>query len=45
MLPETERMLREFYAPYNAELGRLLGRPMGWGEVPLPDGQPQDETR
>lgn len=30
MLPATERMLRAFYAPYNAELERLLGRPMGW---------------
>ncbi len=27
---ETERRLRDYYAPFNARLERLLGRDMGW---------------
>ncbi len=30
MRPETERMLREFYAPGNARLAQLLGRELPW---------------
>eukprot|EP00929_Paragymnodinium_shiwhaense_P082316 TRINITY_DN43335_c0_g1_i1.p1 TRINITY_DN43335_c0_g1~~TRINITY_DN43335_c0_g1_i1.p1 ORF type:complete len:245 (+),score=6.71 TRINITY_DN43335_c0_g1_i1:861-1595(+) len=30
MLPQTRDLLREFYAPYNAELEGLVGRPLHW---------------
>ena len=35
MAPETLAMLDNFYAPFNAELEELLGRPLGWG-LPAP---------
>ena len=30
MLPETQKMLEKFFAPYNRELYGLLGRDLGW---------------
>ncbi|CAH0372495.1 unnamed protein product [Pelagomonas calceolata] len=39
MLPVTERLLREFYAPFNADLEELVGRKMHW-PVPPPAPPP-----
>ena len=30
MLPETQKMLEQFFEPYNRELYELIGRDMGW---------------